>query len=76
MMSPTVASFGALGRRFKLFEQRRGQRQNATSDWLRRVSRIFTVILKKPNKRTKPADGKLLKAIKDLPHIARTIHHS
>ncbi|APG49379.1 Transposase, IS30 family (plasmid) [Phaeobacter porticola] len=35
-----------------------------------RVSR-FTVILKNPNKRTKPVMGKIVKAIKDLPLIAR-----
>ena len=51
-----------------LFEQRRGQ-ANVTS-LVERVSR-FTVILKNPNKRTKPVMGKILKAIKDLPHIAR-----
>ncbi|KKN68588.1 hypothetical protein LCGC14_0449490, partial [marine sediment metagenome] len=51
-----------------LFEQRRGQ-ANVTS-LVERVSR-FTVILKNPNKRTRPVMGKILKAIKDLPHIAR-----
>jgi IS30 family transposase len=35
-----------------------------------RVSR-FTVILKNPNKRTKPVMQKIIKAIKDLPHVAR-----
>jgi len=51
-----------------LFEQRTWQ-ANVTS-LVERVSR-FTVILKNPNKRTKPVMGKILKAIKDLPHIAR-----
>lgn len=31
----------------------------------------FTVILKNPNKRTKPVMGKIISAIKDLPHQAR-----
>ena len=35
-----------------------------------RVSR-FTVILKNPNRRTKPVMGTIIKAIKDLPLIAR-----
>lgn len=51
-----------------LFEQKRGQ-TNVTS-LVERVSR-FTVILKNPNKRTKPVMGKIMKAIKDLPHVAR-----
>jgi len=51
-----------------LFEQKRGQ-TNVTS-LVERVSR-FTVILKNPNKRTKPVMGKIMKAIKDLPLIAR-----
>lgn len=51
-----------------LFEQKRGQ-TNVTS-LVERVSR-FTVILKNPNKRTKPVMGKIIKAIKDLPHVAR-----
>jgi transposase, IS30 family len=64
-----------------LFEQKRGQ-TNVTS-LVERVSR-FTVILKNPNKRTKPGmlcpagdcaaicrEGKIMKAIKDLPMIAR-----
>ncbi len=51
-----------------LFEQKRGQ-TNVTS-LVERVSR-FTVILKTPNQRTKPVMGKIMKAIKDLPHIAR-----
>jgi IS30 family transposase len=50
-----------------LFEQKRGQ-TNVTS-LVKRVSR-FTVILKNPNKRTKPMMGKIMKAIKDLPHQA------
>jgi IS30 family transposase len=51
-----------------LFEQKRGQ-TNVIS-LVERVSR-FTVILKNPNKRTKPVMGKIIKAIKDLPHVAR-----
>lgn len=51
-----------------LFEQKRGQ-TNVTS-LVERMSR-FTVILKNPNKRTKPVMGKIIKAIKDLPHQAR-----
>jgi Transposase and inactivated derivatives, IS30 family len=35
-----------------------------------RVSR-FTVLLKTPNKRTKPVMGKIMKAIGDLPLMAR-----
>ena len=35
-----------------------------------RVSR-FTVLLKNPNKRTKPVMGKIMKAVRDLPHLAR-----
>ena len=35
-----------------------------------RVSR-FTVLLKNPNKRTKPVMGKITKAVRDLPYIAR-----
>jgi len=51
-----------------LFEQKLGQTNVTTL--VERVSR-FTVILKAPNKRTKPVMGKIIKAIKDLPHIAR-----
>lgn len=51
-----------------LFEQRLGQ-TNVTS-LVERVSR-FSVILKNPNKRTKPVMDKIIKAIKDLPHVAR-----
>lgn len=51
-----------------LFEQKRGQTNVTTL--VERVSR-FTVILKNPNKRTKPVMGKIMKAIKDLPHVAR-----
>ena len=51
-----------------LFEQKLGQ-TNVTS-LVERVSR-FTVILKNPNKRTKPVIGKIIKAIRDLPHLAR-----
>lgn len=35
-----------------------------------RVSR-FTGLLKNPNKRTKPVMGKIMKAVQDLPHLAR-----
>ena len=51
-----------------LFEQKLGQTNVTTL--VERVSR-FTVILKNPNKRTKPVMGKIIKAIKDLPQIAR-----
>ena len=51
-----------------LFEQKLGQ-TNVTS-LVERVSR-FTVILKNPTKRTKPVMGKIMKAIKDLPLVAR-----
>ena len=51
-----------------LFKQKRGQTNVTTL--VERVSR-FTVILKNQNKRTKPVMGKIMKAIKDLPHIAR-----
>ena len=51
-----------------LFEQKLGQ-TNVTS-LVERVSR-FTVILKNPNKRTKPVMGKIIKAIRDLPQVAR-----
>lgn len=51
-----------------LFEQKLGQTNVTTL--VERVSR-FTVILKNPSKRTKPVMGKIIKAIKDLPHIAR-----
>jgi IS30 family transposase len=51
-----------------LFEQKLGQ-TNVTS-LVERMSR-FTVILKNPNKRTKPVIGKIIKAIRDLPHLAR-----
>ena len=51
-----------------LFKQRFGQ-SNVTS-LVERVSR-FTVLLKNPNKRTKPVMGKIMKAMRDLPHIAR-----
>ena len=51
-----------------LFEQKLGQ-TNVTS-LVERVSR-FTVILKNPNKRTKPVMGKIIKAIRDLPQVVR-----
>lgn len=51
-----------------LFKQRLGQTNVTTL--VERISR-FTVILKNPNRRTKPVMGKIIKAIKDLPHIAR-----
>lgn len=51
-----------------LFKQNLGQ-SNVTS-LVERVSR-FTVILKNPNKRTKPVMGKIITAIKDLPLVAR-----
>ncbi|MDW3221415.1 MAG: IS30 family transposase [Paracoccaceae bacterium] len=52
----------------KLFEQKFGQ-TNVTS-FIERVSR-YTAILKNPNKPTKPVMGKIMKAIRDLPLIAR-----
>ena len=51
-----------------LFKQKLGQ-SNVTS-LVERVSR-FTVILKNPNKRTKPVMGKIMSAIRDLPFVAR-----
>ena len=51
-----------------LFKQKLGQ-SNVTS-LVERVSR-FTVILKNPNKRTKPVMEKIMSAIKELPLIAR-----
>ena len=51
-----------------LFEQKLGQTNVTTL--VERVSR-FTVILKNPNRRTKPVMGKIIKAIKDLPYIGR-----
>jgi len=51
-----------------LFKQKLGQ-SNVTS-LVERVSR-FTVILKNPNKRTRPVMGKIIDAIRDLPLIAR-----
>ena len=51
-----------------LFKQKLGQ-SNVTS-LVERVSR-FTVLLKNPNKRTKPVIGKIMKAVRDLPHLAR-----
>lgn len=51
-----------------LFKQKLGQ-SNVTS-LVERVSR-FTVILKNPNKRTKPVMGKIMDAIRDLPLAAR-----
>lgn len=51
-----------------LFKQSLGQ-SNVTS-LVERVSR-FTVLLKNPNKRTKPVMGKIMKAVRDLPYLAR-----
>lgn len=51
-----------------LFKQRFEQ-SNVTS-LVERVCR-FTVLLKNPNKRTKPVMGKIMKAVRDLPCIAR-----
>jgi len=50
-----------------LFKQKLGQ-SNVTS----LVGRIswFTVLLKNPNKRTKPVMGKIMRAIRDLLHLA------
>lgn len=51
-----------------LFKQRFGQ-TNITS-LVARISR-FTVLLKNLNKRTKPVMGKIMNAVRDLPHLAR-----
>lgn len=51
-----------------LFKQALSQ-SNVTS-LLERVSR-FTALLKNPNKRTKPVMGKIMNAVRDLPHLAR-----
>jgi len=51
-----------------LFEQKLGQ-SNVTS-LVERVSR-FTVLLRNPNKRTNPVMGKIMQAVRDLPHLAR-----
>ena len=51
-----------------LLKQKLGQ-SNITS-LVERVSR-FTVLLKNPNKRTKPVKGKIMNAVRDLPHLAR-----
>lgn len=51
-----------------LFKQKLGQTNVTTL--VERVSR-FTVVLKNPNRRTKPVMGKIIKAIKDLPLVAR-----
>ena len=44
--------------------------QSNVTSLVERFSR-FTVLLKNPNKRTKPVMGKILKAVRDLPHPAR-----
>ena len=51
-----------------LFKQKLGQTNVTTL--VERVSR-FTVVLKNPNRRTKPVMGKIIKAIKNLPLVAR-----
>ncbi|WP_313851752.1 IS30 family transposase, partial [Parasedimentitalea psychrophila] len=51
-----------------LFKQKLGQTNVTTL--VERVSR-FTVLLKNPSKRTKPVMGKIIKAIRDLPFMAR-----
>jgi len=51
-----------------LFKHKLGQ--NNVTSLVERVSR-FTVILKNPNKCTKPVMGKIMSAIKDLPLAAR-----
>lgn len=60
--------FGHWEGNLMLFEQRFGQ-TNVTS-LVERTSR-FTVLLKNPNKRTKPVMGKVIRAIRDLPLVAR-----
>ncbi len=47
-----------------LFKQKLGQK-NVTI-LVERVSR-FTIVLKNPNRRTKPVMGKIIRAIKNLP---------
>jgi len=51
-----------------LFKQRLDQTN--VSSLVERVSK-FTVILKNPNKRTKPVMGRFIDAIRDLPLSAR-----
>jgi IS30 family transposase len=51
-----------------LFKQKLGQ--TTVTTLVERVSR-FTVVLKNPNRRTKPVMGKIIKAIKNLPLVAR-----
>ena len=51
-----------------LLKQKLGQ-SNITS-LVERVSR-FTVLLKNLSKRTKPVMGKIMKAVRDLPHLVR-----
>jgi len=68
MMSPTVASFGHW----------EGDLCCLNREWPSKLSRSLVERVqsrhgdsfKNPNKRTKPVMGKILKAIKDLPHIA------
>ena len=67
MMSLIDASL-AIGRLICLVQATFGQ-SNVTS-LVERVSR-FTVFLKNPNKRTKPVMGKIMKAVRDLPYLAR-----
>jgi len=67
--TPTLGSIRvAVQVSLTLFKQKLGQ-SNVTS-LVERVSR-FTVILKNPNKRTKPVMGKIMKSLKDLPLVAR-----
>jgi len=44
--------------------------QSNVTSLVERSSR-FTVLLKNPNKHTKPVMGKIMKAVRDLPHPAR-----
>ena len=57
-----------MGCRPYAFKQNLGW-SNVTS-LVERVSR-FTVLLKNPNKRTKPVMGKIMKAVRGLPYLAR-----
>ncbi len=53
---------------FMLFKQKLDQTNVTTL--VERISR-FTVILKNPNRRTKPVVGNIIKAIRDLPDVTR-----
>ena len=54
-------------------DRARGPRQMVTTNMTSLVERTsrFTVLLKNPSKRTKPVMGKVIRAIRDLPIVAR-----